>query len=132
MLRLALLSLALAAAVPTAVPAAAQTQAEMTATACARRDASDGALNAAYRDALAAAPDTLGRRRLREAQRAWLRFRDAETAALFPLAPGADPRLEYGSVYPMRLCAAVARLTDARAAQLRERADCPVGDPCSM
>lgn len=128
MLRTALLSLLLAAA----LPAAAQTQSEINADACAHRDAADAALNAAYRDARAASPDALGRRRLLDAQRAWLRFRDAETASLFPLAPRADPRVAYGSVYPMRLCSALARLTDARTAQLRERADCPVGDPCSM
>ena len=128
MLRFALFSL-LALAAP---PAAAQTQTEMTADACAARDASDRALNTAYRDALAASPTALGRRRLRDAQRAWVRFRDAETAALFPLPAGGDARAAFGSVYPMRLCSAQARLTDARTAELRHHAGCPVGAPCSM
>ncbi len=128
MLRFALLALLALCA----QPAAAQTQTEMTADACAARDASDRALNAAYRDALAAAPSDLGRRRLRDAQRAWVRFRDAETAALFPLAPGADVRAAYGSIYPMRLCIEQARFTKARTAQLREHARCAGGDPTCM
>lgn len=129
MLRFALFAaLALAAR-----PAAAQTQTEMNTAACTARDASDRALNTAYRGALAAAPTDLGRRRLRDAQRAWVRFRDAEVAALFPLAPGANPRTEYGSIYDLRVCGEQARLTDARTAQLREHARCAGGgDPTCM
>lgn len=130
MLRLALFGLLAAlAAVP---PASAQTQMEMNADACAARDAADRTLNTAYQDALAVSDGDLGRRRLRDAQRAWVRFRDAEVASLFPLAPGQTARVQYGSIYPMRLCSAQARLTAARAAELRHRADCPVGEPCGM
>jgi uncharacterized protein YecT (DUF1311 family) len=53
--------------------------------------------------------------RLREARQAWLRYRDAHLAARFPAA---DPRVEYGSVYP--LCAALVRrdFTRTRAREL--------------
>ncbi len=116
-----------------ALPAAAQTQSEMSADACAARDVADADLNTTYRAALAATATPLARQRLRDAQRAWLRFRDAEVAALFPLASGSDPRVAYGSVYPMRLCGEQARLTEARTVQLREHARCAAGgDPTCM
>ncbi len=116
-----------------ALPAAAQTQSDMNAEACAARDASDRSLNTAYRGALAVSPTDLSRRRLRDAQRAWVRFRDAEVAAIFPLAAGANPRAEYGSIYDLRVCGEQARLTDARTAQLREHARCAGGgEPTCM
>lgn len=57
--------------------------------------------------------------RLKLAQRAWLKFRDAEMDATYPLAKGQDPRAQYGSVYPMCVSESRATLTQQRIKQLR-------------
>ena len=56
-------------------------------------------------------------RKLREAQRAWLAFREAELAARYPEQ---DKRLSYGSVYPMCRRQVLAELTGQQTAQLRQ------------
>jgi uncharacterized protein YecT (DUF1311 family) len=54
-------------------------------------------------------------KKLKNAQRAWLVYRDAELAALYPdTAQGA-----YGSVNPMCRCNELQRLTEARTEELR-------------
>jgi len=126
----ALLALMVGLAVSPAVRA--QTQSEMTAEACADRDAADRALNTTYRRAVSEAGGARAQRALRDAQRAWIAFRDAHTAALFPVAAGSTARVHYGSVYPMRLCAAQAAVTRARTEQLLARLDCEEGDFCDQ
>lgn len=108
-----------------AVPAAAecdapQTQAEITA--CAARDgnAADAALNAAYRQAMARLRDD-DRQRLRDAQRAWLQFRDRECS--FRTHPYAD-----GSVHATARAACVTALTRERVGHLLAQLNCAEGD----
>jgi uncharacterized protein YecT (DUF1311 family) len=87
--------------------------------------AAGDALDDAYRrlrERVAAQPALL--ERLRDVQQAWRGYRDAHLGARFPAA---NPRVEYGSVYP--LCAAlVARdFTQARAHELeRWPGDCEI------
>jgi uncharacterized protein YecT (DUF1311 family) len=57
--------------------------------------------------------------RLRAAQGAWLRFRDAQIAMRFPVASQQNPNEEYGSVYPMCYSLYKADLTRQRTRELR-------------
>ncbi|HEX8299462.1 MAG TPA: lysozyme inhibitor LprI family protein [Rubricoccaceae bacterium] len=125
-------ALLLAACTGLAAAPAAQTQTELNREACADRDAADRALNTTYRRAMAEASEPHAQRRLRDAQRAWIVFRDAHTAALFPVPAGSSTRVQYGSIYPMRLCIAQASVTQARTEQLLARLDCEEGDFCDQ
>jgi uncharacterized protein YecT (DUF1311 family) len=98
------------------------TQVELNACAAEDYAEADAALNATWKQLVAAlADDALARRRLREAQRAWLAFRDAEVAARLPVDDGADPRLAHGSMYPLLANSALAEITRYRTAELRAR-----------
>jgi uncharacterized protein YecT (DUF1311 family) len=57
--------------------------------------------------------------KLRAAQRAWVAFRDAELAAAFACA-GSDPKVCWGSVYPMAYALYKAQLTDERTRRLEQ------------
>ena len=57
--------------------------------------------------------------RLQAAHELWLQLLEADLAAQFPLAEGQDPRVMYGSMYPMSLALARAGLTRQRTAWLR-------------
>lgn len=68
-------------------------------------------------------------RKMRAAQRAWVTYRDAHLAALYPAA---DPQSQYGSVYTMCRCTALAEATRKRAEELRRWADGTAeGDVCA-
>lgn len=82
--------------------------------------AADAALNAVYK-ALAGRLAAADLGRLREAQRAWIPFRDKECA--FRAQPYAD-----GSVHSSLVEACKAELTKARLAQLQHQLQCPEGD----
>ena len=80
----------------------------------------DDELNSVYADVLACSignPSFTGN--LKVAQRAWIRFRDAELDSRFPVGPGENDRVLYGSMYPMLFLGEKARLTKDRTAQLR-------------
>jgi uncharacterized protein YecT (DUF1311 family) len=64
--------------------------------------------------------DAVFLQRVKEAQRLWLEFRDAELAAQFPIAKGESPQLQYGSMYPMCYANAKAALTRQRTEQLED------------
>ena len=67
--------------------------------------------------------------KLRNAQRAWLTFRDAELEAKFPFE---DKQYHYGSVYPMCANLFLARRTQERIKHLREWLDgTEEGDTCA-
>lgn len=87
---------------------------------CAAREfeAADRALNGAYAEAVAGARRAGARQEdlLRQAQRAWIAFRDAACAADASLFDG-------GSAQPMVESGCLARLTEARAADLRAYAE---------
>jgi uncharacterized protein YecT (DUF1311 family) len=104
----------LAAAVPE--PAWAQTQGELTEQACGKLRKADAELNRVYQKILAEnANDADFVKALREAQRAWVVFRDAHVTAIFP----ATKPMAYGSVNPMCRCSIREQLTVERTKQLQ-------------
>jgi uncharacterized protein YecT (DUF1311 family) len=62
--------------------------------------------------------DTLFIKRFKEAQRAWLQFRDAQLESRFPTAIKGNQNKEYGSMYPECACFELAELTKQRVTQL--------------
>jgi len=96
------------------------TQADITACAGEDEAGSDAALNASYK-ALFAMLAPADQARLRDAQRAWIVFRDKECA--FRTSPYSD-----GSIAPALQARCLADLTAQRAAQLRAQVGCKEGD----
>lgn len=98
--------------------------------ACAQHKKADQALNATYaivRKDYAKDPQFLAK--LKQAQRAWIAFRDAQREARFPQA---DKSAEYGSVNPSCRCAVLSELTEQRTKELKTWADgIPEGDVCN-
>lgn len=100
--------------------AAAKTQADLATCTTANAASADAGLNAVYKElAGRLAPADL--KRLREAQRAWIPFRDKECA--FRTQPYAG-----GSVYATLVETCRQDLTKARLAQLQHQLQCPEGD----
>ncbi|NUS18176.1 MAG: DUF1311 domain-containing protein [Mesorhizobium sp.] len=100
--------------------AAAKTQTDLATCTATDAAAADAALNAVYK-ALAGRLAAADLGRLRDAQRAWIPFRDKECA--FRTQPYAD-----GSVHSSLVEACKAELTKARLAQLQHQLQCPEGD----
>ncbi|PJK07006.1 hypothetical protein CO612_01090 [Lysobacteraceae bacterium NML71-0210] len=91
--------------------------------ACARDEfrTADAELNRIYREIRQRySNQPLKLERLRDAQRLWIQLRDADLAAQFPVAHGEDPRVEYGSMYPLEYAGAKAAITRARSQWLRD------------
>jgi uncharacterized protein YecT (DUF1311 family) len=109
---------------------AAQTQGDVNQDACAQYKHADQALNATYSTVLEDyAKDTQFIARIKQAQRAWVAFRDAHLEARFPKA---DKRAEYGTVYSTCRCAVLTDLTEHRTKELRTWADgIAEGDVCN-
>jgi uncharacterized protein YecT (DUF1311 family) len=99
-------------------PASAQTQAELDRSSLNEFHAADRALNATYARLLAEA-STGGRTRLRDSQRAWMRFRDADCLA--ELGP------RQGSVCPLLMNQCMTALTRERTKALKARLKCGEG-----
>jgi len=96
--------------------AAAQTQAAMTQAACNKLKNAEAALNRIYEQALKAkTADTDFVKAFREAQTAWIGFRDAHVRAIYP---DPDPKA-YGSAYPMCRCTLLEQMTTQRTKELR-------------
>ena len=100
--------------------AAAKTQADLATCTAANGASADVGLNAVYK-ALAGRLAPADLKRLRDAQRAWIPFRDKECA--FRTKPYAD-----GSVYSTLVETCRAELTKVRLAQLQHQLQCPEGD----
>ncbi|HZF97796.1 MAG TPA: lysozyme inhibitor LprI family protein [Pseudoxanthomonas sp.] len=82
----------------------------------------DAELNGVYREATGRLKgNALAVSRLKAAQRLWIQLRDADLAARYPVAVESDPRVEYGSMYPMLYAQASTELTRARTAYLRKQ-----------
>ena len=95
----------------------AQTQGDLDRQACNEYKKADAELNKVYQQVLTEyRADTLFVSKMKNAQRAWVAYRDAHLESLFPAA---DPR-EYGSVYPMCRCTALTQITKKRTAELRQ------------
>ena len=94
-------------------------QSELTACACDKYHEADGEMNVVYKKVIARhSGERLFIQNLRKAQRAWVAFRDAEIAAIWPVAEG-DPH-PWGSVWPMCECTELQAITQERTRQLRE------------
>ena len=108
----------------------ATTQLEINQCASSHLKAADDELNRVYQAILNKYKDDREfLEKLRNAQRAWLAFRDAELAAKFPLE---EKQHHYGSVYPMCANLFLAQWTRERVKQLREWLDgTEEGDVCA-
>jgi uncharacterized protein YecT (DUF1311 family) len=90
----------------------AQTQAAMNAQARAEFEKADAELNKTYEALLAKLPDAGSKQKLKESQRAWLAFRDAEAAFAADQARG-------GSMAPTIRYETMTELTQQRIKQLK-------------
>ena len=94
----------------------AQTQLEMNEQACSKYKLADAELNRVYQQILRDyQTNTTFIQKLKSAQRAWLIYRDAQLAAIYP-----DPNPStYGSVNPICFCYELQGLTLARTKELK-------------
>ena len=106
----------------------AQTQREMNQEACTTYKKADAEMNRTYKLILDKYKrDSIFIEKLKIAQRAWIKFRDADLGALYPEGPYA-----YGSVNPMCRCNALAELTTERTKSLKRWVDgFEEGDVCA-
>ena len=131
MLALVLLLASQASGIPSAGPDpncwdSALTQAAMNECADAEFAAADKEMASVYQR-LMRTPDATFKAKLREAQRAWLKFRDAHVESIYP-----DPQHRwYGSVRPMCVAILLKELTVERTKQLKTFLETPEGDVCS-
>jgi uncharacterized protein YecT (DUF1311 family) len=107
----------------------AKTQADLNE--CASHDdaSADDELNRTYQELLKrAASDPVAVKKIKASQRAWIAFREAQVAALYP----AEDKREYGTVFPMYVNLLRADLTQQRTKMLKEMLKKPVeGDVCA-
>ena len=110
--------------------ASAGTQSELNACAGDELASADAELNAVYGRILAEyRGDAVFLAKLKTAQRLWIRLRDAEVDARFPVPDGERANVVWGSSYPMRVAGYRADLTQQRPRQLRIWLDgLPEGD----
>ncbi len=111
----------------------ASTQVEMNACAHEEFKKEDAELNRVYQEVLKKHKDDLVFiKKFREAQRAWLKFRDAQFEARFPHALDSRGQYNYGSVFPMCASLYKAELTHSRLKELQLWLDgIEEGDACS-
>jgi uncharacterized protein YecT (DUF1311 family) len=113
---------ALCSAPAVASPCADQTQRGLDACAGAARDKADAALNAVYKQIVARLNDDGAKtKRLIEAEKAWIAFRDAECAF-------ANSDTEGGSIHSMEVTLCEEKLTTTRTQELRSYLKCGEGD----
>lgn len=95
-----------------------QTQLELSKSACNTYKETDFQLNTIYNQILAEHKDDQKFiQKFKEAQRAWIKFRDAYAESLYP---NNNPENEYGSVYSMCFCQTLADITTDRIKQLNQ------------
>ena len=107
-----------------------QTQSQMNQNTCKQYERADAELNNVYKQVLSEyAKDTEFIGKFREAQRAWVAFRDAHLESLYPAK---DKLAEYGSVYETCRCLVLTDLTKQRTEMLRQwLKGVKEGDVCS-
>jgi uncharacterized protein YecT (DUF1311 family) len=109
--------------------ASARTQGELNDCFCNQYRRADDELNRIYQELMAAnGNDRVFVDKLKIAQRAWIAFRDAQVEATYPET--GEPRVKYGSVYPMCYCMAQQDLTAERTKHLRRMLSSKGGDVC--
>lgn len=110
------------------ISAFAQTQSQTNEDACAEYQAADKKLNTIYQQVLNEHKnDVAFIQNIKKSQRAWIVFRNAQLAAIYPAA---DKLFEYGSVYPMCSCGERTTLVDQRIVQLSGWLSAAEGDAC--
>jgi uncharacterized protein YecT (DUF1311 family) len=112
--------------------AKATTQAEATACAGKALDEADAELNLVYQQLLkkhVAHKDFI--KRLKLAQEAWLKFRDAHIESLYP-NPDEDQLRPEGTVYPMCKAMEITRVTVERTRTLKSMLNPKEGDVCGF
>lgn len=110
------------------IPVKAQTQLEMNTSTCAEYKMADEKLNNLYQRILGEHKgDPQFTAKLKAAQLAWLKFRDAELEAIYPPV---QKQQEYGSVYPMCSCAEQTARVKQRIEQLSSWLSAEEGDVC--
>ncbi len=120
LLLLAMLPLAAAAAAPGKACDDARTQLDINQCAAQDAEAADAELNAVYRQVLQKLQgQQVAIDKLRAAQRLWIPLRDADIEARYPVGKDENPRVLYGSMYPMLYSANKAELTRQRTQWLR-------------
>jgi uncharacterized protein YecT (DUF1311 family) len=100
------------------------TQAEMNICAGKNEAAADAALNQLYRKLMAAQSGEAAKARLRDAERAWVAYRDGECRF------DVGPREEGGSIWPLAWSTCLRDKTDARLRELQHHLDCPSALAC--
>lgn len=107
----------------------AQTQVELSGDACSEYKQAEAELNSVYREVLATHKrDRAFEKKLKEAQLAWIKFRDAHLESIFPAA---NKQQEYGSAFQMCYCGELAEITYKRIAQLKQWLAAEEGDVCN-
>jgi len=92
----------------------------------------DAALNATYQKLISRLKDDkVALAKLIASERAWVAFRDANIAAMWPVGPNEDANVTYGSVHPMCVSIALAGMTYQRRRDLEERLTRQEGNVCS-
>jgi len=120
LLLLAVLPFAAFAASPGKACDEARTQFELNECAAAEATAADTELNSVYRQVMQKLQgQQVAIDKLRAAQRLWIPLRDADIEARYPVGKDEDPRVLYGSMYPMLYSANKAELTRKRTQWLR-------------
>lgn len=97
------------------------TQTELNQCAGANYEAADAALNKLYRQSLAGQADAASKRRLSEAERAWIAYRDRECAF------EAGPQQGGGSIWPMEMSNCLENVTVERLHELTTLRGCTAG-----
>jgi uncharacterized protein YecT (DUF1311 family) len=106
----------------------AHTQADLTECASTEYKTAEDELNSTYQQLLRkTAGDRVAVQQINSAQKAWVAFRDAQIAALYPAE---DQQKEYGTVFPMGTNLALANLTRNRTRILRQMLNPVEGDVC--
>ncbi len=107
----------------------ARTQADLTECAGNDNKSADDELNRTYQELLKkAAGDPVAVPKIRAEQRAWVAFRDAHIAALYPAE---DKQQDYGTVYLMCVSLVLRDLTRERTKMLKEMLNPVEGDVCA-
>jgi uncharacterized protein YecT (DUF1311 family) len=107
------------------------TQGEMNDCAAGEAKRADDALNVTYRDLLSKIrKDKTATERVIAAEKAWIAYRDAELAAIWPVPQGENPQLLYGSVHPLCYYDELATMTRERVKTLKELMRYDEGDVC--
>ena len=120
LLLLALLPVAASAATPDKACSDSRTQLDLNECAAQEAESADAELNAVYRQVMQKLQgQSVAIDKLRAAQRLWIPLRDADIAARYPVGKDENPRVLYGSMYPMLYSANKAELTRQRTRWLR-------------